>query len=775
MAANQQAEEQLKLFAPAANIQQENARGLGPRGNGRTRFGSDVNLYESTGGVLDTSLGAPGPSTQEALAHIFQESSRQLLDQLGVSGGDARVLQRITSHGGSFVDTARDLGLDFSQAKVPVALDEFEGALKKANSALALHVAATDEDRKQVEATAAALDAADFQELAKAVKQTGIFVSGLSGSAEQQQQTLTRAIENFQRGIGVRHPDQVVAAMSDQIKAQVAGTLKQGQIERGQLIPLQRDIANLANPVVPLSGQSLLGSPASGGGFGGDVLSMFGRQGVSAGARPQLQRAAMVTLQAQQLQQQNEAQAQAAIHELFGQNLGPDVEQEYLAVRDRIKDIGSQLAALNQEQVNIQVNLSTRQFDEQLRQVRRSLADARELVSGRDQAGNSDNLGLLERQGLMLSRQSAAVGFQQQQLGLQSQALQLQTQLLGRRSQLLSFQSNELSFQSKQLGFQSQALQLAQNQRQINFQVAAAGFTAPGTTPEERAARIEEAKAEANFAQQQQDISTKQFDIAKQQFGIEQEQFGISKQQYALDGAALAIAQQQFALTQQQYNLSVAQFNNQQAIIDAQNQRAVTDLSIQEKLIDAAKTAQQQLALNEKTIDGLNRALQAEMEQAGSYLQEASGVATAIAQTSTSLVAQFGGDLDTMLSAYASAWRKFRAQVLGQAPTSTRRQGFNEGEPTRFFAPGAVGMVSAPTHMVVGDAGGEMVAILRNPRNVAAGGGVRGGNISISISITGNTVRNDQDLDTLATLVGKKVEEAMGRKASLIGVGYGRG
>ena len=121
------------------------------------------------------------------------------------------------------------------------------------------------------------------------------------------------------------------------------------------------------------------------------------------------------------------------------------------------------------------------------------------------------NIGLLQRE--------------QQLLGRKTQALQLQSQLLG-------LQSGQLQQQSSEIGYQANQLQLAQSQRQINFQRAAAGFVAPGTTPEERAARIDEAKIEADYAQ-------KQLDFQKDQQNIAGEQLSINRQQLATPAAGL--------------------------------------------------------------------------------------------------------------------------------------------------------------------------------------------------------------------------------------------
>ena len=66
--------------------------------------------------------------------------------------------------------------------------------------------------------------------------------------------------------------------------------------------------------------------------------------------------------------------------------------------------------------------------------------------------------------------------------------------------------------------------------------------------------------------------------------------------------------------------------------------------------------------------------------------------------------------------------------------------------------------------MIVGEAGTETVAILRNPKNVAATSS--GGGASIVININNPSVRNDDDIAAIA----RAVEKALNRKASLIGL-----
>lgn len=131
------------------------------------------------------------------------------------------------------------------------------------------------------------------------------------------------------------------------------------------------------------------------------------------------------------------------------------------------------VAAIGKEISNIEIGVQTKQaafaaaqFSYQIDIAKRSLKDAKELMSG-----VGSGLGAVERQMYDLQRQSQALG-------------------------------------------------LGQSQKQINFQTAIAGFQAPGLTSEEREARMNQAKVEAAYAQ-------KQLDIQKQLFGLGGKQFKI--------------------------------------------------------------------------------------------------------------------------------------------------------------------------------------------------------------------------------------------------------
>lgn len=586
---------------------------------------------------------------------------------------------------------------------------------------------------------------------AAGVKFTGGEVTG---------QNLLEFLNSVVTGTGLPTADNLARQQSRPLRAQIQGRQMQGEFQRNTVLPAQQFLNQLARPIIPFEETVAARTP------GAEDASNF------ASAKTSID-AAQASLRG--YAEQGRAAAEAVVRQadtLTGSNLSG----QWQTATQAVASYGKAIAQLEIGMMWKQVNLQVAQYDEQIRVANRSLADAKEFLTGIDAAGN-DNLGLLERQSLMYSRQSAQIGFQQQSLGIQSQILGMQNQKLGIRSKELSLQSAQLGRQSQLLGFQSQAMQLAQNQRQINFQQSMAQFAAPGTTPEERAARIEEAKLQADFAQKQQDIAMQQFGIAKEQFALEGVQLGIQAQTLELDKQQFALQQQQVALAQQAYSISVSAYNVQQQIVDLNAARAVQDLSNQLDLLTRARQVTIEIAIDQENLKNMQAAQEAAMAEAQSILEEATDIRQQIINSQVSIASLLGQGVGTYASAVLRALGLGFTQIDEYVRDSLAQyarpsyQGSNFSGFQRYAAEGYYGSVNSPTHMVVGEAGGEQVAILSNPRHMTLGptSGGSGGGTYIQVNVTGNTVRNDEDLETLASLVAKKVEETMGRRASQLG------
>ena len=368
---------------------------------------------------------------------------------------------------------------------------------------------------------------------------------------------------------------------------------------------------------------------------------------------------------------------------LVEQQLGPDAGVQFQGYMTQVQEYGSQIAALNEQLANRQAQLGALQFAFQLKMINRQLADARGLAG---YAGGSE-LGRLQREQFMLSRES-------QRLQLESQRLQ-----------------NEMA------------------QRQINFQVAIAGFQAPGITGQERAARMEEARVEASFAQRQLNINRQQTGIAGQQFGLEGQ------------------------------------------IFQLQTARAVEELELQRGILIQSHAVEQEQIAAQKQIAALTTRQAQLQAKAQSLFNEATGNFDAQLGAASQYVAQFGGVLAGAMIAVRRA-----IGVLTGNPTMGRATRGTGPTSAGGAASGLLAFTGGETSITVGEVAGEAVAVLKNPRQLNIGGppgmsapGVGGGTV-VNVSISGNNISNDMDLEMITRRVTNAVEDALGRKANLLGV-----
>ncbi len=357
----------------------------------------------------------------------------------------------------------------------------------------------------------------------------------------------------------------------------------------------------------------------------------------------------------------------------FGQAAG----QAFSDTLTQIKAVGQQIAGLQSGIINEQVAYQTAQYNEQLRVARRTLSDINGLT-GRNFGGlGSSYLGQLEKENLALSRQG-------------------------------------------------QLLQFNLQQRQINFQVALAGFQAPGVTPEERQARVKEAQIEASYAQ-------KQLDIQRQMFGNQVQIVDISNLRQGVDLA-------------------------KQIGLLLQGRRVTIDVAVKQQELIRAQQRSEQLVKQAGTYLSAVDTLAA---TAISHIQEmevAAGRALSRVEVmSVKLVNKYFQDLTAVWTGFFSGGMTGTENHPGKAQDDVAGPG---------KASGFLGNVSGASPITVGEAGTETVAVLRNPR-AFLGGGNSGGN---SVNFYGDLYfEKETDLDLLA----RKVQKAMGQKASAIGLRSG--
>lgn len=442
--------------------------------------------------------------------------------------------------------------------------------------------------------------------------------------------------------------------------------------------------------------------------------------------------------------QQDVAAGRKQILDFVG-TLGATARQAASTDLSRLSSLGQRSAGLQQFIAGAQTGVQTAQYNEQIFQQQRALTDVNQIL-GRQGATQGDNLGLLEKQMIAYQRQGAMI--------------QLNSARLGQ-------QSAELGHQNDLLGLQAQKLQLGQSQRQINFQQSMAGFVTPGATPNEIAARQQEAKLEADYAQ-------KQLDIRKEQFDLQKQQVAIGAKQLEQNAQLIDIQSKQVPLG----------FN----IEDIGYQRQARDLGAGIDLAKMARDTNIAVAGAQEELAGVQAQIGEVTADLQTYMQEAATLAAGAISDEASAIATLGkqaaGLFGTVATAYSDAFNKYIGSVMasvnsairqlsgarGDGVTGSGLTGARQGGRTQF-ASGGLMDVSSATGMIVGEAGPETVAILRNPKRMPSLGGSGGlasggaSNISITINASG-----DMDEEKLAALVARKVEEIQSRRISLLGL-----
>ena len=546
-------------------------------------------------------------------------------------------------------------------------------------------------------------------------------VNPQTGQAPTNVQGLQTAIREGLRGLPLPSKAEAAALTANQVRAQLELNQRQGQLQRETIIPGQSFLRQLAAGRAPTGGQVSFPNPLTGGttGLPAGVISQFGGN----------------TSQLTEGLSQVATQANAGREALVGMlgtadniNRRAGISSNLLGSFEALTKAAGQTAntirSISQASAWLQVNLQVKQINEQIYVMGRSLEDAKSFLSG----VGAGELGILQHRARGLEISQAELGFRQQELGLLNQ----------------------------QLGLQAAALQLAQRQRQINFQRAIAGFVTPGQTPEEIAARQAEAELEANFAQQQQDLSVKQLDNQRESVGLAAQQLAISKEQFAV----------------------------QQAMVDVSAERAIGDLTRAIGLLQEQARVTVQLQINSEAIDAYQAVLDEQTAQIQQVLEEAYNTQQTILSNSAALAAQYGGRLtewnNLIISHLQDYLARAGAALGGAASYAGQRLSYTPGGPSGSssgtstnsagFAPGGYMNVSSPTQLTVGEAGPETIAILRNPRSMTMQPNWGGGGVNITVVVTGNTIKDELDEEALANTIARKVEESMSRRSSLIGL-----
>ncbi len=616
-----------------------------------------------------------------------------------------------------------------------LAVSDLSEAAVRATPSLKGIMAAVDSgDAEAIKATAEAMKGWVPEDQVEALRRSGFAVTGQGGQALGRRE-LQQYFQSAVRGASIPSAQLAAQQAIKPLAAQLQLMQWQGQQQRETLLPGQQYINQLA------SGRAQAG---------GALRGPFGIRELP----PEVARTApnfeAGTEALTGLQQQMEKTAKAGRSGLITMLTEADsilskasgstsnLTGEFKALEKSVSFNAGAMRGLQIENMWAQTTLQVNQYNEQLRIANRSLDDANSFISGI----GAGELGILQHRERGLQVAAAEVGFRQQELGLQSQ---------------------QLGLLSSGLSVRSRELQLMQSQRQINFQMAMAGFAAPGTTPEERTARMEAAKIEANFAQQQQNIGVEALGIDRQQIALQAENVALSRE-------ALGISKEQFSV--------------QQAMITVNATRAVEDLTNQINLLTQARTVTLQVAVNNESIAAYQDQIAADVEKIQSLIETAANARVTVMQNSAALLAAYPGTLAGFNSILLNGLNDYLVgarNVLSNTFYGTSPTGYSSGNSGTDYkgptATGYVGTVSGASQFTVGEAGTETVAIIRNPRNLQLtpeSGSSSGSGITVVVDVHDNQLSSATDADRLAGIIARKVEEKLGDRARAMGLGLGR-
>jgi len=284
-----------------------------------------------------------------------------------------------------------------------------------------------------------------------------------------------------------------------------------------------------------------------------------------------------------------------------------------------------------------------------------------------------------------------------------------------------------------------QELELQHSQRQINFNKAIAEISVAGETPAEMAARLRDSRLESQYAQDQLDLQKKGY-----QLGVKIEDISISRQaQDALD---------QLGLFKKGYEIQVQ---------TQQLEEANTFLSEQQNwLTQIAQTYTDPILANQKLVQDTAHSIAMETGDWDGAMANIPGYYT---QANTEALKLLG--TLQQIPPPTGTYQPLPPGIQGPlAPNNLLQPPREDWGPTH--ASGLVGMTKGTTNLgYAGEAGGELVAVLRNPRPLDLGGWAGGGGGGgTTINFINTQVRDDSDIDTIA----RRVERIMDDRARMV-------
>jgi hypothetical protein len=322
-----------------------------------------------------------------------------------------------------------------------------------------------------------------------------------------------------------------------------------------------------------------------------------------------------------------------------------------------------------------------------------------------------------------------------------------------------------LQGQNYQLGRQLQLVQQELQQRQINLQLAVAGFQVAGETPEERAARQDAAQAEAQFAQRQLDL---QKQMSSNEFTV-----GLKE-----NANAVVDLSAQIELLRAGKSLAIDSFAAEEAIKAMEAELQLLEQEAQQRFETAVENEQVLLGVQHDIEEATGRMIDMrdkEFVQLVKAFHEAGEEAgkAAVEFVTASILAAYTTNAPTIMNQSGSPdERDERNSTAGtyyyNGVPVTPQMEIDAGRDLN--ANGIIGKATGDLFnttgvtgpMVIGEAGRETVAILRNPREGSFGG--FGGGITVNINLNGAVnMRSDTDIAILA----QKIEERLSYRLAM--------
>lgn len=645
------------------------------------RQGLDQGLFQQTGGVSAFGLRAFGvPSTAELLADELAG-----LPQTRSSRDNERIAELDRLLAGNLPGRQRQ-ALNIERLRLGSTQETLnpEDAKKTSDSLIVFNEALRKGDSamrlfidttgEASETSAKAARDLGLDKLAQTFEEQGLAVSGVRNAGD-----LASALQAMNRGATT--PDVRLLLEETARERRARAEMRQANLRFGlEQAPVQQALQFAQRPF----------SDASAG-------IVFG-QGDSAATQKALNTELAST---QKLYNQINAEVQVGMDQavkfvefgadIFGTGqlvggLGAEAAQDFATALGNVYSIGKQISQIEIGLQTKQAAYQAAQFSYQINIAKRSLADAKGLA-GELTSASKDNLGVIEREMFMLQRRA-------------------------------------------------QMMQMELNQRQINFQRAVAGFTAPGLTGEERAARIQQAKIEADFAQ-------KQLDIQKQLFGLQGRQFDISAS------------------------------------------RGVQDLTQQLALLERGRVITLETAAAEKKIRALTFLQEKENAKVQAFYKAAVEATNDIAGEIQQLAVASGKLMTSVADDVISETIRVMKEIAAAAnrvvnPNNPSGRGTGPDDDEGRLPGAAVGRnLMAGQSYWVGESGREIItpeqnSIVTAGANIQVGGitPMGGGGespINITIMVTGNNVTSEDELAKLEERIFQAVERATSRKISLLG------